>query len=201
MSDLSIGFPSRDQPERMQERRTALARNWWAIMVRGVAAVIFGIIALLLPTQAVIVLALVFGFYLLVDGVFDLVAAIRAAARQERWGPLVAEGVLDIVVGVLALAWPATLIVASVWVIGAWALVTGILLLLAAFRLSSGHGNWLMGLGGVLSIVWGVLLALWPLAGAVVLTIWLGVYALLFGIALIALAFKLRSRHLGALKS
>ncbi|MBN9509438.1 MAG: HdeD family acid-resistance protein [Alphaproteobacteria bacterium] len=199
MSDLSIGFPSRDQPDRVQERSAALARNWWAIMVRGVAAVVFGIIALLLPTQAVIVLALVFGFYLLVDGVFDLVAAIRAVARGERWGFLLAEGVLDIVVGVLALAWPATLIVASVWVIGAWALVTGILLLLAALRLSAGHGNWLMGLGGVLSIVWGVLLALWPLAGAVVLTIWLGVYALLFGIALIALAFKLRSRHLAAL--
>jgi uncharacterized membrane protein HdeD (DUF308 family) len=196
MSDLSLGFPARHQPDLLQARSDALARNWWAIMVRGVAAVIFGIIALLMPIRAAVILVLLFGVYLLVDGVFDSVAAIRAAVRRERWSLLLAEGVLDILLGVLALGWPATLIVAAAWVIGAWALITGILLVIAAFRLKPGHGNWLMGLGGALSIVWGILLAVWPLAGAAALTIWLGVYAVLFGIALIALAFKLRSRHL-----
>ncbi|MDA8252655.1 MAG: DUF308 domain-containing protein [Rhodospirillales bacterium] len=182
-------------------RSAALARNWWAMLIRGIAAVAFGIIAFLLPVQAVTVLALLFGVYLLVDGVFVIVAAIAAATHHTRWGLLLLEGAIDIVVGLLALAAPGAVILGVVWVTAGWAIVTGGLMLAAAFRLHGGHGNWLLGLGGLVSIVWGVLLWLWPLFGAIVLTIWLGAYAVIFGAALIAFALRLRRRHLATMRN
>lgn len=201
MSDL----PSRFVPDLSGDPRllrgAVLARNWWAILIRGIAAVVFGVIAFLLPVQAVVVLALLFGAYLLVDGVFAIIAAIAAAARHTRWGLLLAEGVIDILVGLLALAAPGAVIVGVLWVMAAWAVVTGALMLVAAFRVPAGHGNWLLGLGGVVSVVWGVLLWLWPFVGAIVLTLWLGAYAVIFGVALIAFALKLRARHVGTLRA
>lgn len=197
MSDSASRLAPDDMPTGLPLLRSAaLARNWWAILIRGIAAVIFGIIALLLPAQALIVLALLFGAYLLVDGVFAIVAAIAAATHQARWGLLLLEGALDILVGLLALGAPGVIVVGAIWVTAAWAIVTGGLMLAAAFRLHSGHGNWLLALGGLVSVVWGVLLWLWPLIGALVLTIWLGAYALIFGAALIAFALRLRARHL-----
>ena len=179
-------------------RGAALARQWWAVLIRGIAAVVFGIIAFLIPAQAMAVLALVFGAYLLVDGVFAIIAAIAAATQHARWGMLLLEGVADLLLGLLALAAPGLLVLGAVWVIAAWAIVTGALMLATAFRLHRAHGNWLLGLGGLVSIIWGVLLWLWPLVGALVLTIWLGAYAVIFGATLIALSFRLRSRHLSA---
>ena len=202
MSDLSSRFAPDDRPGDPRLLRGAvLVRNWWAILIRGIAAVVFGVIAFLLPVQAVAVLALVFGAYLLVDGVFAITAAIAAAARHTRWGLLLAEGVIDLLVGLLALAAPGLVIVGVLWVIAAWAVITGVLMLAAAFRLPGGHGHWLLGLGGLVSVVWGVLLWLWPFVGAIVLTLWLGAYAVIFGIALIAFALRLRARHVGGLRA
>lgn len=201
MSDLSSRFAPDDRPGDPRLLRGAvLVRNWWAILIRGIAAVVFGVIAFLLPAQAVAVLALVFGAYLLVDGVFAITAAIAAAARHTRWGLLLAEGVIDLLVGLLALGAPGLVIVGVLWVIAAWAVITGVLMLAAAFRLPGGHGHWLLGLGGLVSVVWGVLLWLWPFVGAIVLTLWLGAYAVIFGIALIAFALRLRARHVGGLR-
>lgn len=176
-------------------RGAALARQWWAVLIRGIAAVIFGIIAFLIPAQALVVLALVFGAYLLVDGMFAIIAAVAAATQHARWGLLLLEGVADILLALFALAAPGLVVLGAVWLIAAWAIVTGALMLATAFRLHRVHGNWLLGLGGLVSIIWGVLLWVWPLVGALVLTLWLGAYAVLFGAALIALSFRLRSRH------
>lgn len=188
-------------PDLPLRRSAALARNWWAMLIRGIAAIVFGIIAFLLPVQAVAVLALLFGIYLLVDGVFAIVAAIAAVAHHARWGLLLLEGAIDVAVGLLALVAPGAVILGVVWVTAAWAIVTGGLMLAAAFRLHDGHGNWLLGLGGLVSIVWGVLLWLWPLFGAIVLTIWLGAYAVIFGVTLIAFALRLRRRHLETMQT
>ncbi len=198
MSDFPSHFAPGAAGGPMMLRSAALARNWWAILIRGIAAVAFGVVAFLLPAASVAVLALVFGVYLLVDGVFAIIAAIAAAAHHTRWVLMLLEGVIDILIGLLALAAPGAVIVGVVWVTAAWALVTGGLMLAAAFRLHRGHGNWLLGLGGLVSIVWGAMLGLWPLVGAIVMTIWLGAYAVIFGIAMIALALRLRSRHLAA---
>jgi uncharacterized membrane protein HdeD (DUF308 family) len=172
-----------------------LAQNWWAVALRGAFAILFGIIALVLPGVTLTALVLLFAAYMLVDGVFAIVAGVRAARRHERWGLLVLEGIVDLVVGAVAVVAPLATVLAFVLLMAAWAIVTGAILTIAAFRLQVAHGRWLMGLGGIVSLIWGALLLIWPIAGALVLTWWIGAYALLFGIALLALAFRLRRRH------
>jgi uncharacterized membrane protein HdeD (DUF308 family) len=172
-----------------------LARNWWALAIRGVLGIVFGMIAFLVPAATMLSLVLLFSAYTLVDGVFAIVAAVRAARAHERWGLLVFEGVVNIAVGVLAVLWPALTVVAFVLMVAAWALVTGALMLVAAFRLDIPHGHWWLVLGGAASVVYGVLLIVAPLIGALVLTWWLGAYAIVFGVSLLILSFKLRSRR------
>jgi uncharacterized membrane protein HdeD (DUF308 family) len=127
-----------------------LARNWWAIALRGVCGIIFGIIALLLPGVTLGVLVLWFAAYMLVDGIFAIVAGIRAATRHERWGALIFEGIIDLIAAAIALFAPLATILAFVWLSGAWAIVTGGLMLAAVFRLRRTHGKWLLGLGGII---------------------------------------------------
>lgn len=174
-------------------RTAALARNWWAIGLRGLFAILFAAAAFLLPGVTIASLVLLFGVYMAVDGVFAIVAGVRAAARHERWGMLILEGVLNLAAAAVAFIYPILTVLALVIFSGAWAIVTGIALLIATFRLPAAHGRWLMGFGAVVSILWGGLLFVSPIAGAVVMTWWLGAYALVFGVTLIALAFRLRS--------
>jgi uncharacterized membrane protein HdeD (DUF308 family) len=169
-----------------------LARNWWAVALRGVVAIVFGVIALLLPSAVLLSLALLFAAYLLVSGVLGMIAAVRTAERHERWGLLLAEGVLNIVMGVIAAAFPAAAVLAFVFVTAAWALLTGGLMLAAAFRLHVSHGRWWLGLAGIVSIIWGILLVIAPMTGAVVLTWWLGAYAIVLGVVALVLGFRLR---------
>jgi uncharacterized membrane protein HdeD (DUF308 family) len=184
-----------DGISRMDAMSTMLAGNWWAIALRGLAAIVFGIIALAVPGAVLLSLALIFAAYLLADGVFAIVAAVRAARQHERWALLLIEGVLDIVVGVAAAIIPAGAVLAFVFMTAAWALLTGGLMLASAFRLHLSHGRWWLALGGLVSIVWGILLAIAPTLGAVVLTWWLGGYALVFGVVLLVLAFRLRRQR------
>jgi uncharacterized membrane protein HdeD (DUF308 family) len=171
-----------------------LARNWWALALRGLFAILFGVIALFLPDITMLALVLLFAAYMLVDGVLAIVAGVRAARRHDRWGWLILEGAIDLIAGGIAVVWPLVTIVAFVWLLAAWAIVSGVILFAASFRLNLAHGRWLMILGGAISVVWGVLLILWPLTGALVLTWWMAGYALLFGGVLLFLAFRLRRR-------
>jgi uncharacterized membrane protein HdeD (DUF308 family) len=172
-----------------------LARNWWLIALRGVFAILFGLIALFLPVVTLAALVLLFAAYMLMDGVVAIIAAVGAARRHERWGWLVFEGIADLIAGAIAFLWPLVTILAFVFLMGAWAIVSGALLTAAAFRLHVTHGRWLMVLGGVISMIWGVLLIFWPFAGALALTWWMAAYALFFGVALLVLAFRLRKRR------
>ena len=172
-----------------------LAQNWWVIALRGVVAIIFGIIALFMPGAALLAFVLLFAAYMLVDGVLTIIAGVRAAQRHERWGWLIFEGILDLIAGGVAVIWPVITIVAFVLLMGAWAIITGALLFGASFRLNIPHGRWLMTLAGAVSLIWGVLLIIWPLIGAVVLTWWIAAYALVFGVAMLVLAFRLRGRR------
>ncbi len=179
----------------MDAMSALLARNWWALAVRGGAAVLFGLVALLLPFAAITTLVLLFGAYMLVDGAFAIAAGVLSAARHERWGLLILEGVVDLIAGVVAIALPGLTVLVIVVLLGVWSVVTGALMLAAAFRLHGSHGRWLLAVSGLLSIVCGVLLYLWPGAGTLVLAWWLGGYSLVFGILLLALAFRLRARR------
>jgi len=171
-----------------------LARNWWAFVMRGAAAVLFGLLALTLPGATMLSLVLLFAAYALVDGVFAVTAAVRAAKAHERWGLLVLEGVADILVAILAVAWPGVTVLFFVCLVGVWAVLTGGLLLAAGLKVDAALGRWWMVLGAVVSILFGILLLIAPLAGAVVLTWWIGAYALIFGVAMLVLAFRLKAR-------
>ena len=173
-----------------------LVQNWWLFLLRGILGIIFGLIALIFPGPTMLSLVLLFSAYMLVDGIFAIVSAVRAIRRKEdRWGLLIFEGLLNIAVGILAFLWPGITVIAFVILVAAWAIVSGGLMTAAGFRLNVDHGRWWLILGGLLSIAFGVLLIIAPLIGAVVLTWWIGAYAIAFGVALIIFSFKLRSRQ------
>src|ERR1700732_628646 len=175
-----------------------LVQNWWLFTLRGVLGIIFGCLALIFPGPTILSLVLLFSAYMLVDGIFGIISAVRAIRRKEdRWGLLIFEGLLDIATGAVAFLWPGLTVVAFVWLIAAWAIVSGGLMTAAGFRLNIDHGRWWLILGGLLSLAYGALLIIAPLIGALVLTWWLGAYALVFGVALVILAFKLRGRRTG----
>lgn len=171
-----------------------LARNWWAFVIRGILAVLFGILALAVPGAAMLSLVLIFAAYALADGIFAIVAAIRAAKSHERWGLLVLEGVVDILAGIAAIAWPGITVVLFVTLIGFWALFTGGLLLASALKVDARHGRGWMILSAVASILLGASLLIAPLTGAVVLTWWVGAYAIIFGVGMLMLAFSLKAK-------
>ena len=158
-------------------------------------AILFGISAILLPGVAIASLVLLFAAYMLLDGGLAIVSGVRAVRQGQRWGWLVFEGIVDILAGIVAFVWPLITVLFFVCLTAAWAIVSGSLLTAAAFQLHVTHGRWLMVLGGVISVIWGIMLILWPFIGALVLTWWMGAYALFFGGALIALAFRLRRRR------
>lgn len=173
---------------------SVLARNWWAFVARGIFAVLFGLIALFMPGVTMLSLVLVFAAYAIVDGIFAIVAAVNAAKAGERWGVFVLQGLVGIIAGVAAAAWPAITVVVFVAVIAAWALITGGLMFAAAMNVDDGHGRWWLVVAAVASVAYGIMLVIAPAIGALVLTWWIGAYALIFGIAMLVLAFQLRSR-------
>ena len=171
----------------------ALTQRWWVVALRGVAAVIFGILALVWPGITLGALVLLFGAYALVDGVCALWTAATggpAASGRRPW--LVLEGVAGVAAGIVTFVWPGITALALLAVIAAWALVTGVLEIVAAIRLRREiEGEWLMVLSGVLSVVFGILLFINPAAGALAVTWLIGAYAIVFGAVLLGLAMRL----------
>jgi uncharacterized membrane protein HdeD (DUF308 family) len=171
-----------------------LADRWWSVALRGVAALIFGVLMLIRPGAGVFALVILFGAYSLVDGVFSLVMAVRGARRGRRWGSLVFVGLAGIAAALVAFLWPGITVLAFMLLIAAWAIVIGVAEIAAAIRLRKQiRGEWLLGLTGVLSIALGVSLFLFPAAGALTFAIWIGAWALVLGAVLIGLGFKLRA--------
>ncbi len=169
------------------------AVSWWSLLIRGLAAILLGIMALMWPGIAFTAIVLLFGAYALVDGVASIAGAVRARA-QPRWWVLLLEGLVGVAAAAVTFFWPGITALALVFVIAAWAVATGILEIVAALRLRREiRGEWLLLLGGILSVVLGVLFFAAPAAGALAIALWLGIYALLFGITEVALAFKLRA--------
>ncbi|HVR47691.1 MAG TPA: HdeD family acid-resistance protein [Candidatus Binatia bacterium] len=175
-----------------------LARNWWAVLIRGIIAVIFGILAYLWPGATWVAIAILFGAYALVDGIFAIIATVRAAETQQRWWPFLLEGIVGILIAAITFYDVRITIFALYFTIAAWAFLTGIFEIVAAIELRKHVANefWLI-LGGIASIAFAVLMIWFPLAGFLAITWLIAAYAIVFGIMLIALAFRLRS-HLPA---
>ncbi len=171
-----------------------LASRWWTLSLRGLAAVVFGILTLFSPGAGLFALVVLFGCYAIVNGILDLAGAVRRKGEEQSWGAFVVEGLLSIVAGALALLLPGITALVLLYVIAAWAVVTGISQIAAAVRLRKHvKGEWLLALTGVLSVAFGVLLLLFPGAGALALAVWIGAWAIVVGALLFGLSLRLRT--------
>jgi uncharacterized membrane protein HdeD (DUF308 family) len=174
-----------------------LARNWWALALRGLFALLFGLLAFALPGITLAALVILFGAYSLVDGIFALVTAVRAAEAHERWWLFVLEGLAGVAAGVITFMWPGITALVLLFLIAWWAIVTGIFEIAAAVRLRKEiRGEWALVLGGVASVFFGLVLLFRPGVGALAVIWLIGTYAVVFGLLLLMLAFRLRG-HAG----
>jgi uncharacterized membrane protein HdeD (DUF308 family) len=178
------------------------ADHWWVFALRGLAAIVFGILAFIWPGVTLAFLVLLWGAYALIDGILGLLASFRTG-QDHRWALLI-EGLVGIAAGIATFAWPGLTALVLVYIIAAWALITGVLEILAAIRLRKVIDNeWWMAGSGALSVLFGIVLFVAPGAGALALVWLIAAYAIVFGIILLALAFRLRGmahggRALGA---
>ena len=172
---------------------TQLTRNWWVVALRGVFAILYGLTALMWPGLTLEILVLFFGAYALMDGVFAMIAAFTNRAGHGSWWVLLLEGLVDIIVGMIAFSRPGLTTLVLLYVIAFWALTTGILEIVAAVRLRKEiEGEWLLALSGIGSLVFGVLLLFFPAVGALTIALMIGMYAILFGIMFLSLGLRLR---------
>ncbi len=171
-----------------------IAREWWVFLVRGIAAIVFGVMALVWPVATLLVLVIMFGAYVLVDGVTLLVALIRgdAPARRHAWAVGI-MGALGIVAGIVTFAWPDATALTLLYVVAFWAIAMGVMQMMAAIALRREiDGEFWMGLGGLVSVVFGAVLILFPGAGLLSLVWLVGFWAITFGASSVGLAFRLR---------
>jgi uncharacterized membrane protein HdeD (DUF308 family) len=172
-----------------------LARNWGLVVLRGVLAILFGLTAFVWPEITLVVLVWIFGIYVLADGLVSIGTGLSRTKDSPRWWVFILEGLVSIVAGGIALIWPQIATLAIVLLMAGWAFLTGILEIVAAIRLRHEINNeWLLALGGIISIVLGVFLFLQPFAGGIAIIWTVAAYAIIFGLLLIALGFRLRNR-------
>jgi uncharacterized membrane protein HdeD (DUF308 family) len=170
-----------------------LSSHWWLFLIRGILALALGILMPLFPGAAILTLAILFGAYAFVDGIVAIVAAVRMNHTDYKWTWLLLEGVLGVIVGAITFFFPGFVALWLVFLFGAWAILTGILAIVTAVRLRVAIANEiLMILFGVISIVAGIAIFVFPLYGVFALVWTISIYALLAGIFLIGLAFRLR---------
>ena len=172
----------------------SMAKHWWLLVVRGVFAVLFGGLTILMPEITLYVLVLMFGVYVLMDGGFTIYAALKGREKNQRWWVGLLEGIVGIVVGLLTFVWPGMTGLILLYLIAFWAITTGVLEIVAAIHLRKEISTeWLLGLSGVLSLVFGIMLIFAPGSGALALAWLIGFYAIMFGFTMIGLGLRLRN--------
>ena len=178
----------------MQGVQQALWSYRRVLLLRGILAIVLGILALVLsPRITILFLVYLFGAYAFISGVVSAATALRYT-NEQGWALLLVGGILGIVVGIVAFLWPGITAFVLLFLIAAWAIVTGIVEMVAAFTLPLGAGReWLLGLAGLASVIFGVLLAIWPRPGLVAVVWLIGIYAIVYGILLLVRYFQTRS--------
>lgn len=173
---------------------TLLARNWQSVALRGVIAILFGIAIIVWPGITLATLITFFGLFAIVGGFLLSVAAIRQRRTDEPWWLLLLEGLLGIAIGIIVLVYPGITGLFLLYLIAAWAIISGIFEIVAAIQLRRQiEGEWLLALSGIASIVFGVLLIIWPSAGALAIVWVIGAYTIFFGVLKLSLAWRLRN--------
>jgi uncharacterized membrane protein HdeD (DUF308 family) len=170
-----------------------LERNWWSLILRGIVAILLGVLTFAWPGITLTVIVFLFAGYALVNGIAAIAGAVHAASAHERWGGLLFGGIVGILAALITMFWPGITALALVYVIAAWAVITGIAEITTAVRLRKHiSGEWLLGLAGAASILFGILIATMPIVGALAIALWVGAYAFVFGALMLALGFRLR---------
>ncbi|MBH8551419.1 HdeD family acid-resistance protein [Nostocaceae cyanobacterium CENA357] len=173
---------------------TRLARNWWTVTLRGVLAIIFGLVTLLWPKITLTALVFIFAAFVLVSGILLAIAAFRVHLTNTHGWLMLVEGAIGIGVGVLAFIWPGIATLMLLYLIAAWAIVTGIFEIIVAIQVRKEIENeWLLVLAGTASLLFGILLLIWPLAGALAILWIIAAYTIIFGILLLVVSLRLRS--------
>lgn len=177
-----------------------LARNWWLLLLRGIAGILFGLLAFAWPGITLLSLVILYGFYALIDGLFAILAAIKGGNVESRWW-LILIGILGVAAGLLTFFWPDITALVLTMFIGAWALIHGILEIVGAIKIRKEIDNeWWLILSGALSVIFGLMVLIMPGAGALALIWVIAAYAIIFGGLLVGFAFRLK-RHSHADKS
>jgi len=172
----------------------SLSQNWWLEVLRGMLAILFGVLAFVWPQITWLTLIVMFGVYAIVDGIVAIVSGFSRTRESSRWWVFLVEGLIGIGAGIVALVWPGVTSLVLIYMIASWALITGILEIAAAIRLRNEISNeWMLGLGGLVSIGLGVLLFFQPAAGGLAIIWTIAAYALIFGVLLVILGFRLRN--------
>jgi len=170
----------------------ALAKHWWLTLLRGICAVVFGILTFVWPGVTLFTLVILYGAFALADGILAIAAAIMGGSPAPRWW-LAIVGLAGIAAGILTFMWPGLTALLLLFFIAGWAIASGIMQVIGAIRLRREIDNeWLLAAGGLLSIVFGLVLLFRPGTGALALILVIGAYAIIEGLLLIAFAFRLR---------
>ncbi len=178
----------------MEKAELGLASRWGWVVCRGVIAILFGLVAFARPGAMAFSMVLLFGCFAFAAGISTIVAAARSGRAGDSWGGLLLEGLLGVAVGAVALLWPASTALTFVWLIGAWAIVAGALEIYSAVKLRKVIAHeWALGLAGLVAIAFGLLMLYRPIAGGLAVVWWLGAYAMISGLLMVVLGFRLRS--------
>lgn len=168
-------------------------RKWWLFLLRGLAALLFGLLAIIWPELTVTTLVILFGAFILVDGLFAMLAGFITVDANPRWWALIIAGLLAVGIGMTTFLWTGITAMVLLYFIAAWAVVTGIFRIIAALQLRRTiTGEWLMLINGILSVIFGILLFIFPREGAISLVIVIGAFAIVIGVINFFLAFRLR---------
>jgi uncharacterized membrane protein HdeD (DUF308 family) len=171
-----------------------LRRYWWLFLIRGLLGIALGVFALLYPGATLAIAVILIGAYLIVDGVVAIWKAFSVMRSDAHWWVLLLEGILGVAVGLVIFVWPGISIISLAYLVGYWAIITGVLALVTAFRVRT-HvpGEWLYVLFGVVSVVFGFFVLLAPATGLVYIVLMIAIYGFVVGATMIALAFRARS--------
>jgi uncharacterized membrane protein HdeD (DUF308 family) len=174
-----------------------LTKNWWLIVLRGVLAILFGLAAFMMPSLAWLALIVLFGTYAILDGVFAMMSGLISSKYSPRWWVFFLEGLVSLAAGVIAVLRPDLATAVFIGIIAAWAILTGILEIVAAIRLRREIRNeWMLAFGGFVSLAFGILVFFQPETAGLVITLMIGAYALIFGVLLVVLGLRLKKWNL-----